>query len=177
MTFRLTAALTLSTMTGAASPALAHAGHDAAARQTITVTNAWARETAPAQVNGGGFLTITNKGDAPDRLVSATSPVAPTVQLHTMSMDGGVMRMRELPDGIPVLAKGVVELKPGGLHIMFMGLGETMVLGEMREITLEFASGHKATVPAMVLKPADIKIDGHRHGHSDENSASHKHKH
>lgn len=138
MTFRLTAALTLATLTSAASPALAHAGHHAAAHQTITISNAWARETAPAQVNGGAFLTLTNKGDAPDRLVSASSPVAPTVQLHTMSMDGGVMRMRELPEGIPVPAKGVVELKPGGLHIMFIGLKAPFKPGQTVALTLRF---------------------------------------
>ena len=68
---------------------------------------------------------------------------------------------------------------------MFIGLAETMVPGEMREITLEFASGHKITVPAMVLKPADIKSGGHGHDHSHDHSASqpdshsgeHKHKH
>ena len=87
------------------------------------------------------------------------------------------MKMRERDGGIEIPAGETVILKPGGLHIMFMGLRETMVPGEMREITLEFVSGHKATVPAMVLKPGDIKSDGHGNGHSDENSGSHKHKH
>ena len=89
----------------------------------------------------------------------------------------GVMKMRERDGGIEIPAGETVMLKPGGLHIMLTGLGEAMVPGDMREITLEFASGHKTTVSAMVLKPADIKSDGHGHGHSDENSASHKHKH
>jgi copper(I)-binding protein len=137
MTMRLTATLMLTTLTSVVTPALAHAGHHVAARQAIAVTNAWARETAPAQVNGGGFLTITNKGQA-DRLVSASSTVAPTVQLHTMSMDGGVMRMRELPDGIPVPAQSVVELKPGGMHIMFIGLKAPLKPGQSVALTLRF---------------------------------------
>ena len=94
-----------------------------------------------------------------------------------MTHDNGVMKMRERDGGIEIPAGETVMLKPGGLHIMFMGLGETMVPGKMREITLEFASGHKATVPAMVLKAGDINSDGLRHSHSDENSASHKQKH
>jgi copper(I)-binding protein len=85
--------------------------------------------------------------------------------------------MHERDGGIEIPAGETVMLKPGGLHIMFMGLGETMVAGEMRKITLEFASGHKATVPAMVLKPGDIKSGGHGHDRSDEHSAGHKHKH
>lgn len=138
MTFRFNAALALAALTCTATPVLSRADHHHAAHQAIAITNAWVRETAPAQVNGGGFLTITNKSDAADRLISATSPVAPTVQLHTMSMDGGVMRMRELPDGIPVPAKGVVELKPGGLHIMFIGIKAPFKPGQTIALTLRF---------------------------------------
>ena len=138
MTFRFNAALTLAALTCTATPALARAEHHHAGHQTIAITNAWARETAPAQVNGGGFRTISNKSDAADRLISASSPVAPTVQLHTMSMDGGVMRMRELPDGIAVPAKGVVELKPGGLHIMFIGIKAPFKPGQTIALTLRF---------------------------------------
>jgi copper(I)-binding protein len=155
----------LATLTGAASPAFAHDGHHAAAHQAIAVTNAWARETAPAQVNGGGFLTITNKGPA-DRLVSASSPVAPTVQLHTMSMDGGVMRMRELPDGIPVPAQSVVELKPGGMHIMFIGLKAPLKPGHSVALTLRFEKSGvvKLAMPVRAIADtAQTMGGGHDH--------------
>lgn len=88
----------------------------------ITIGHPWTRETAPTQVVGGGFMKITNNSKAADRLVSATSPSAKEVQLHTMTMDGGVMRMRQLKDGIIIPAGQNVELKPGGLHVMFMGI-------------------------------------------------------
>lgn len=165
MTMRLATTLMLATLTGAASPAFAHAGRHTAARQTIAVTNAWARETAPAQVNGGGFLTITNKGQA-DRLISASSPVAPTVQLHTMSMDGGVMRMRELPDGIPVPAQSVVELKPGGMHIMFIGLKAPLKPGQSVALTLRFEKAGVVKVAMPVRAIADMGQNmsgGHDH--------------
>lgn len=156
MTFRLTAALTLAMLTGVTSPGLAHAGHHTAAKQAIAISNAFARETAPAQVNGGGFLTITNKAMQADRLISATSPVAPTVQLHTMSMDGGVMRMRELPDGIPMPAQSVVELKPGGLHIMFIGLKAPLKPGQTIALTLRFEKAGKVKVAMPVRAIADM---------------------
>ena len=69
----------------------------------LVIDHPWSRQTAPAQKVGGGFLIITNKGKAADRLVSATSSVAAEVQLHTMSMDGGVMRMRQMKDGVAIL--------------------------------------------------------------------------
>ena len=143
------------------------------------------RATAPGMGMTGGYVTITNNGDSDDRLVAASAGFAKRVEIHEMIHDNGVMKMRERDGGIEIPAGNTVMLKPGGLHMMFMGLAETMVPGEMREITLEFASGHKITVPAMVLKPTDIKSGGHGHDHSHDHSASqpdshsgeHKHKH
>lgn len=156
MTFRFNAALAMAALTCTATPALARAEHHHAAHQAIAITNSWARETAPAQVNGGGFLTITNKSDAADRLISAASPVAPTVQLHTMSMDGGVMRMRELPDGIPVPAQSVIELKPGSLHIMFIGVKAPLKPGQTVSLTLRFEKAGMVKVAMPVRAIADI---------------------
>jgi len=166
MTIRLTAALAFAALSGLATPVLAHAGHHATARQTIAVTNAWARETAPAQVNGGGFLTITNNGQA-DRLISATSPVTPTVQLHTMSMDGGIMRMRKLADGIPVPAQSVVELKPGGLHIMFIGLKAPLKPGQTITLTLRFEKAGlvKVAMPVRTISNMGQAMGGEHDHH------------
>ena len=132
-------ALSFAALLPLAAPAYAH-DHRAhhAADHGVAIIQGWARETAPGQVNGGGFLTITNNATQADRLVSATSPASATVQLHTMSMDGGIMRMRELPQGIPVPTKGVVELKPGGMHIMFIGLKAPFKPGQTVKLTLRF---------------------------------------
>lgn len=137
------------------------------------------RATAPGMDVTGGYVAITNRGNSDDTLVATSALFAKRVELHEMTHDSGVMKMHRRGDGIGIPAGETVLLKPGGLHIMFMGLKETLQPGEMREITLEFASGHRMTVPAMVLKPGDIKAGGHGHSHdeSDGHSGGHKHKH
>ena len=104
----------------------------------LVIDQPWSRQTAPTQKVGGGFLIITNKGAADDRLIAATSPIAGEVQLHTMSMDGGVMRMRQLKDGIAIPAGESVALKPGGYHLMFMQLKRPLKLGNRFPVTLRF---------------------------------------
>jgi periplasmic copper chaperone A len=89
---------------------------------TLAIGHPWARATAPTAPAGGGFLTITNTGTAPDRLIAARSPAADMVQLHEMKMDGSVMRMRELEHGLEIPAGATVTLAPGGFHLMMMGL-------------------------------------------------------
>lgn len=115
----------------------------------LRIGHPWARETAPAQTVGGGFLTITNTGKTADTLVSASSPAAKEVQIHTMSMDGGVMRMRRLTNGLPIPAGATIALKPGGYHLMLVGLKAPLkagvkVPGELRfknagAVKIEFA--------------------------------------
>ena len=98
------------------------------------------------QAVGGGFLTITNSGSREDRLLSGTTPVAAEVQLHTMTMDGGIMRMRQVADGIAIPARGSVELKPGSYHIMFMGLKRQLRQGGRVPVTLRFLRAGNVTV-------------------------------
>ena len=117
-----------------AAPLLAHSFKAGA----LTITHPWARETAQGQVVGGGFMEIRNGGKADDRLISASAPVAAEVQLHTMTMDNGVMRMRQVKDGIAIPAGQTVTLKPGGLHIMFMGLKAPLAKGTTIPATLRF---------------------------------------
>lgn len=125
-----------------ATAALAH-GYKAG---TLSIQHPWSRETAAGQTVGGGFMTIANDGTRDDRLLSGASPVAAEVQLHTMTMDGGVMRMRQVTDGIAIPAKGSVALKPGGYHIMFMGLKRQLRQGERFPVTLRFARAGAVTV-------------------------------
>lgn len=125
-----------------ATAALAH-GYRAG---TLSLQHPWSRETAVGQAVGGGFLSISNSGNREDRLLSGTSPVAAEVQLHTMTVDGGVMRMRQVTDGIAIPAKGSVDLKPGGYHIMFMGLKRQLRQGERVPVTLRFQRAGSVTV-------------------------------
>ncbi len=127
----------------------------------LEITNAFSRETLPNQPAGGGFLTVTNKGAEDDVLISATSPVSGRVEIHEMKMQGDVMRMRELADGLPIPAGETVELKPGGYHIMFMDLNAPFVEGEAIDVTLTFEKAGEVAVKLMV-GPRDA--DG-GHGH------------
>mgnify|MGYP003703826565 FL=1 len=111
---------------------------------SIKVENAYTRATAPGQQVAGGFLKIENKGAA-DQLVSASSPTAGEVQLHEMAMDGNVMKMRQVKD-IPVPANGSVELKPGGLHLMFMNIKAPLAAGETVPVKLKFAKAGEMEV-------------------------------
>lgn len=119
-------------------------------RGDLSIANAWTRQTAPRQANGGGFMTIANRAKRADRLVGGSSPVAAKVEIHTMSMDGGIMRMRPLPDGLAVPAGGRVELKPGGYHIMLIGLKAPLRLGTQVPVTLRFQHGGSVTVQLKV---------------------------
>ena len=81
---------------------------------SIEIDQPWTRATPPTAKAGGGFVTITNKGTTPDRLVAARSAVSDKVEIHEMKMDGNVMRMRELDKGVEIAPGATVTLKPGG---------------------------------------------------------------
>ena len=89
---------------------------------SLEIVNPWTRATPPSAQSGGGFLTITNKGTTPDRLVAVRSAAANKAEIHEMKMDGNVMRMRELEKGLEIAPGATVELKPGSYHLMFMEL-------------------------------------------------------
>lgn len=116
----------------------------------LSIDKAWSRETAPGQSVGGAFMTIRNAGSRADRLLSGKSPIASEVQLHTMSMDGGVMRMRQVKGGLGVPAQGTLELKPGSFHVMFIGLKRPLRRGEHVPLTLRFERAGKVTVQVAV---------------------------
>jgi copper(I)-binding protein len=111
---------------------------------SVQIENAYTRATVPGQQVAGGFMKIENKGSA-DQLVSASSPVASEVQLHEMAMEGNVMRMRQVKE-IPVPAGGAVELKPGGLHLMFINIKAPLTAGETVPVKLKFAKAGEVEV-------------------------------
>lgn len=110
-----------------ASPALAQVGID----------QPWIRATPPGAQVAGGFMTITNKGSAADRLVGATSPVAERVELHVSRHEGGMMKMKQV-QGFDVPANGQFVLKPGGGHMMFVNIKRPIKQGEKIPVTLKF---------------------------------------
>ena len=111
---------------------------------SIKIENAYTRATVPGQQVAGGFMKIENKGIA-DQLVSVSSPAAGEVQLHEMAMEGSVMKMRQVKD-IAVPAGGSVELKPGGLHLMFINIKAPLSAGESVPVKLKFAKAGEVEV-------------------------------
>jgi len=125
----------------------------------IQIENAYTRATAPGQQVAGGFMKIENKGVA-DQLVSVSSPVAGEVQLHEMAMEGNVMKMRQVKD-ISVPANGAVELKPGGLHLMFMNIKAPLTAGEMVPVKLKFAKAGEVEVKMPVNAMGGMTMNMH----------------
>lgn len=121
---------------GAESPAGKEAAANAESR--IAIAGPWSRETAQGQDAGGAFMTITNSGSGGDRLTGGSSPVAGEVQVHTVDMTGGIMRMRQLANGLEIPAGGTVTLKPGSFHIMLMKLKRPLARDTTVPLTLQF---------------------------------------
>lgn len=121
----------------------------------LTIEKPFARPSMAR--NGAAYVTIVNSANQPDRLIRVLSSRSGKVEMHTMSMDGDIMRMREVP-GIDVPGNGRVEMKPGdGLHIMLMGLNGPLNDGESFPMTLQFERSGKVDVVVPVQKPAPAK--------------------
>jgi periplasmic copper chaperone A len=125
---------------------------------SVEIKDAWARATPGGVENGAAYLTLLSPTG--DRLTGVTSPVAEKTQLHQMTNDGGIMRMHEiaaidLPPGQPV------ALKPGGLHIMFVGLKHPLQPGQAVPVTLQFEKGGTREVSAAVGKVGAMGPETH----------------
>lgn len=128
-----------------------------------TIEQPWARPTVQGQAAGGGYLRIIG-GHETDRLVGARAAIAGRVELHSMTMDGNVMRMRQV-EAIDVPAGKTVELKPGGLHLMFMDLKTPLRTGISFPLTLRFEKAGDVPVEVKVLPaPPAGAAAGDAHG-------------
>lgn len=116
---------------------------------SLAVHVPWARPTSPIATVGAAYLTITNHGMGPDRLLGASSPVAAQVQLHGSSDDNGVMRMRPV-DGLEIAPHGTATMEPGGMHFMLMELAAPLVAGSRFPLTLKFEHAGEITVDVVV---------------------------
>lgn len=141
-----------------ATPSFAHEGlvHDGCdpaatiAAGDLTISGAFTRATLPGARSGGGFVTIANVGTTDDRLVAATSEAAQRVELHEMRMEGDMMRMGEIAGGIVIPAGATVTLEPGGLHVMFLGIGQPFTEGECVALTLTFEKAGEVPVTLFI---------------------------
>lgn len=152
---RLTAATTLSFLLAASAWAA-----------DIRAQNAWARATAPGQAAAGVFMDLS--ADRPMSVVGGSSPASERVELHTMSMQDGVMVMRKVPE-IRLPAGQVVQLKPGGLHIMLIGLKAPLQAGQSVPLTLQVRDA------AGLVQ--DVQIEAEVRGQGARTGDMHKHRH
>ena len=125
-----------------------------ATQAQVQVDQAWARATPPGAPVAGGYMTIRNKGAAPDRLIGASSSAAAKVELHVHIKEGEVMKMRQVP-AYDVPANGSFELKPGGAHLMFVQIARPFKEGEKIPVKLKFERAGEVSVEFVVGRLGD----------------------
>lgn len=133
------------TLTIAASDEAGHGEHASSTASDATTTvgdlvigEAWTRQTPPGARVGGGYLSVTNNGTEADRLVGGSASFAERVEIHEMAVTDGVMRMRALKSGLEIAPGQTIELKPGGFHVMFMGMKTSPRQGDTVPVRLRF---------------------------------------
>ncbi|MFG5118570.1 copper chaperone PCu(A)C [Methylorubrum sp. POS3] len=139
--------------------------HDYAAGP-LKVGHPWSRATPGGAKVAAGYLTVTNTGNSPDRLTGASVTAAGRAEMHSMSSEGGVMRMAPLPNGLEIPPGGTVTLAPSGNHLMFLDLKQPFKQGERIAGTLTFERAGTVPVEFVVEGIAAKGPDkGHEKGH------------
>ena len=117
--------------------------------KSLKIDRPFARATPPGAETGGVFFTVENRGEIGDRLIRASSPIAGTVELHQMTVEAGVMKMRAI-QAVEVKPAGKLELKPGGYHLMLFDLRQPLKKGDKFPLTLTFARAGALEVSVVV---------------------------
>lgn len=131
------------------------------AADSVQVEGAFARAVPPGQTNSASFMSLSNQDDADHALAGAESDVSEVAELHTHLMEDGMMKMRRV-EQIDLPAGATVNLEPGGLHVMLIGLEKQLTPGKDVEITLVFEDGSRTTLKAPVKK-VEVKMDHQKH--------------
>ena len=116
----------------------------------VQAADVWAR--AAAAGNSAAYMILRNSGDSTDRLVKVESDIANAVELHKTTMEGSMMKMAPV-ENVEVPAKGQAELKPGGFHVMLIGLKRELKAGEKIKLKLQFEKAGAQEIEAEVRKP------------------------
>ena len=116
----------------------------------LEIVNPWARAPLKGTSVADGFFKIINHGTTPDRLLGITVEFAKSSQLHSMQMNGDVMQMNEMKDGIEIPAGATVELKPNAMHVMFMDVTQQLAPDAMMDGVLTFEKAGKVNVKFMI---------------------------
>jgi copper(I)-binding protein len=112
----------------------------------LVIDHPWSRATPKGAAVAGGYMKITNTGTTPDRLLGGSAEVAKRFELHEMSMEGGVMKMRELSNGLEIPPGATVELRPGSYHVMMQNLSRQLTKGERVKASLTFEKAGKIDI-------------------------------
>lgn len=127
----------------------------------VTVEQPWSRATPPGAKIGVGFMRLKNAGSAAERVVGASSPLAGRVEMHVTTREGDVMKMRHV-QSFEIPAGGSFELKPGGAHLMLMGLQRPLAQGERVPLTLRLGTGGELQVE-LTVEPLGARRPGDGH--------------
>ena len=142
---------------------LLSASHLLYAADTVAIDSAWVRSTLPGQDVGAAYMTLTSKQNTV--LVHAESDVTDSVEIHSMSMQDGVMKMRML-DSVKLTANKPYKLAPGGFHLMLFDLKKPLTAGQYVNFTLRFKTGNtESTQKVKVLVKSGEDDEAHDHGH------------
>jgi len=146
----------------------------------IQIVQPWSRATPKGAPVAAGYMVLKNDGTTPDRLLGGETDAAASMQVHEMSMDNGVMKMRALPNGLEIAPGATVELKPGGYHVMFMSPTHPFAKDEKVKVTLTFEHAGKVPVEFLVgdiggpmPKDATMDMPGMDHGAMDHSAMDH----
>jgi hypothetical protein len=120
----------------------------------LRVEQAWARSNPPVVPNSAAYMVIHNSGAQQERLLGVSGTVAKRIELHESYMENGVMKMRHQDQGLVIPGAASLTLKPGGLHVMLMGLHEPLQLGQSFTLTLQFEHAGQQTVVVTVGEAA-----------------------
>jgi len=118
---------------------------------SLDIADPWSRATPKGSSVAAGYMKIKNTGSAPDRLISGSSDVASKFEVHEMTMENGVAKMRPVKGGLEIKPGDTVELKPGSFHVMFVDLKKPLTAGDHIKATLVFEKVGSVNVEYDVL--------------------------
>ncbi|WP_426416045.1 copper chaperone PCu(A)C [Aestuariirhabdus sp. LZHN29] len=129
------------------------------AASDLVVSEGWVRATPPGAPNSAAYMKISNLSSTPMVLVAARTLIANRVELHQSKMEMGMMKMEHQDQGLAIAPKSTLELKPGGYHVMLMGIKEPLKQGEQVMLILEFGNGElrELLLPVATGAPGEIR--------------------
>jgi copper(I)-binding protein len=130
---------------------------------SLVIDHPWSRATPKGAAVAGGYMKITNTGTTPDRLTGGATEAAKKFEIHEMKMDGAVMKMRELPNGVEIPPGATVELKPGSYHIMMTTLAKPFAKGDRVKASLTFEKAGKVDIEFAVDAAGGSGAKDHKH--------------